>query len=626
VNHPVRLTVAGEVPPSPSRFVPIRPVTTIFVAGAGQDHEIRGHRAFPSRSGRVTIARASTTGKGDHVSTDHAAMAATTVDADRARLHELGYAQELKRGMGWFSNFAVSFTIISILTGGITTFYLPLFAGGPKAVTFSWIIVGSFTLMVGLSMAEICSAYPTAGGLYYWSAKLANRNAPAWSWFTGWFNFVGQVAITASIDFGLATTINFLITSYISDNLLTAKWILFTYALVLALHGLINTFRVKLVAVFNDVSVWWHVIGVAVIVIALAVLPEHHQPADFIFSSKNGTGWNFPLVGLYVFMIGMLLAQYTITGFDASAHMTEETLEANVSGSKAIVRAIYVSAVAGLVLNLAMLYAIPKHGYDTIAGTVPALMAGFQLFISAIGPAGGKLLIIVSIVAQLFCGMASVTANSRMIYAFSRDGAVPGHRLWHRINPRTRTPTNSVWLAVVLAFLLGVPSLYQNAGYSVAFFAIVSIGTVGLYIAYIIPVFLRLRSREFHTGPWNLGRWSKPIGWVAVAWVVLVSIVFFLPAFYPWLPGQEVGGVNVGLNNFNWAGPLMLLIFAVVGIWWLVSAKGWFTGPQVQGTPAELLAIERELAAIEAGADPSTFVRLEEELEEELEERLHPDE
>ena len=566
------------------------------------------------------------------MSTDDAAMASTaTVDADRDRLHEMGYAQELKRGMGWFSNFAVSFTIISILTGGITTFYLPLLAGGPKAVTFSWIIVGAFTLMVGLSMAEICSAYPTAGGLYYWSAKLANRNAPAWSWFTGWFNFVGQVAITASIDFGLATTINFLITSYVSDNLLTARWILFTYAIVLALHGAINTFRVRLVAIFNDVSVWWHVGGVAVIVGALVILPSSHRDIDFLFSSANNTGWDFPYVGIYIFVIGLLIAQYTITGFDASAHMTEETVEANVSSSKAIVRAIYISAIAGLILNVAMLLAIPKGqaGYEGVAFTVPALTAGFQLFINAIGPAGGKFLIIISIVAQLFCGMASVTANSRMIYAFSRDGAVPGHRIWHRINPRTRTPTNSVWLAVVLAFILGVPSLYQKAHYSVAFFAIVSIGTVGLYIAYIIPVFLRLRNRDFQPGPWNLGKWSKPIGWVAFIWVVFICVVFFVPQFYPWLPGDNVtaGGVTTyGLNNFNWAGPTMFIIFAVTGIWWLVSAKNWFHGPQVQGTRDELLAIERELAAVEAGADPSTFTRLEDQLDHELEERMRTDE
>ena len=526
----------------------------------------------------------------------------TVAEADTQRLHEMGYAQELRRGMGWFSNFAVSFTIISVLTGAITTFYLPLLAGGPQAILWGWLLVGFFVLLIGMAMAEICSAYPTAGGLYYWSAKLANRNAPAWSWFTGWFNLVGQVAVTASIDFGLATVINYLISSYITTNLLTAKWILFTYALVLVLHGFLNTFQVKLVALFNDISVWWHVLGVAVIVGALIILPDYHQKANFVLSAKNATGWGFPFVGAYVFLIGMLVAQYTLTGYDASAHMTEETQDAHVSGSRALVRAIYISIIAGLILNLAMLYAIPKGGYDKIAGSVPALTAGFALFPAAIGPAAGKLLILISIVAQLFCGMASVTANSRMIYAFSRDGAVPGHRVWHRINPKTRTPTNSVWLAVVLAFLLGVPSLYQNAGYSVAFFAIVSIGTVGLYIAYIIPVFLRLRNREFQPGEWNLGRWSKPIGWLAVAWVVVITVVFFLPQFYPWIPGKRVAGsnVNVGLNNFNWSGPVMLAIFLIIGAWWLASAKKWFAGPQVQGTPEELLAIERELAAIEA--------------------------
>ena len=554
------------------------------------------------------------------MSTESSAGLATTVaEQDRQRLHELGYAQELKRGMGWFSNFAVSFTIISILTGGITTFYLGMLAGGPRAITFSWIIVGFFTLLVGLSMAEICSAYPTAGGLYYWSAKLAKKNAPAWSWFTGWFNLVGQIAITASIDFGLATVIGFLISTYVSDFRPTAAWVLFIYAIVLLIHGLLNTFSVKLVALFNDISVWWHVAGVAIIVGFLVFLPSQHQSADFIFESKNLTGWSGTFAPFYVFFIGLLLAQYTITGFDASAHMTEETHEAHVSGSKAIVRAIYISAVAGLILNLAMLYAIPKGQYDALAAL--GLTAGFQLFISAIGPAGGKFLILVSIVAQLFCGMASVTANSRMIYAFSRDGAVPGHRLWHRINPKTRTPTNSVWLAVVAAFLLGIPSLLQNKGYSVAFFAIVSIGTVGLYVAYIIPVYLRLRNSDFVQGRWNLHGWSKPIGWAAVVWVIFVSLLFFSPAFYPWDDFS-----SEGINNVNWAGPAMAFVIGVVALWWLVSARKWFKGPVVQGTPEELLAIERELAAIEAGKDIADFERLEDRLDEELEERLHQDE
>ena len=125
--------------------------------------------------------------------------------------------------MGTFSNFAISFSIISILAGAITTFYLGMQAGGPLAITFSWVIVGIFATIIGASMGEICSTYPTAGGLYYWSAKLAKTNAPAWSWFTGWINLIGQVAITASIDYALATFIGFFITLYDADFTLDGR-------------------------------------------------------------------------------------------------------------------------------------------------------------------------------------------------------------------------------------------------------------------------------------------------------------------------------------------------------------------------------------------------------------------
>jgi len=176
--------------------------------------------------------------------------APVVVDEDTRRLHELGYAQELTRGMGWFSNFAVSFTIISILTGGITTYYLAMAAGGPRTATLGWLFVGLMSLLVALAMAEVCSAYPTAGGLYYWAAKMAPpRRAAVASWFTGWFNLVGQVAVTASIDFGLATIVGFFLQLTFLPDFAAQPWqILLIYVLILAAHGLLNTFGVKLVA------------------------------------------------------------------------------------------------------------------------------------------------------------------------------------------------------------------------------------------------------------------------------------------------------------------------------------------------------------------------------------------
>ena len=292
--------------------------------------------------------------------------------------------------MGTFSNFAVSFSIISILTGGITTYYFGMDAGGPFDITLGWFIVGALTLCVGLGMAEICSAYPTAGGLYYWSARLATKNKAAWSWACGWFNLVGQIAVTASIDYGLATYVGFLVSLYSSSFHNNVRWTLFFYALILIAHGALNTFRVTLVSMLANVSAWWHLVGTVVIVSCLLAIPSHHQSASFLFSHDNLTGWTGPFAGFYAFSIGLLLAQYTLTGYDASAHMTEETKGAAISGPKSLVRSIYISIIAGFVLNLAMTLAIQGGAKEYSAIAATGSTAGGQIFVDAITGTGGS--------------------------------------------------------------------------------------------------------------------------------------------------------------------------------------------------------------------------------------------
>jgi amino acid permease (GABA permease) len=499
-------------------------------------------------------------------------------DNDTSRLHQLGYAQELARHMSGFSNFAVSFTIISILSGCLTLYGFGLNTGGPRVIVWGWPFVGLMTLFVGLAMAEVCSSFPTAGGLYYWAAKLAKQNSAAWSWFTGWFNFLGQVAVTAGIDFGAAFFLNaFLDLQFGFD---ARPWhTILLFGLILLLHGALNQFGVRVVARLNDISVWWHVIGVAIIVGVLAFVPDHHQSASFVFGHfVNNTGFSSTI---YVSLIGLLLAQYTLTGFDASAHMTEETHDAARSGPRGIVMSIVVSIVAGWVLLIGLTFAI--QSYESAVGTATAVPPA-QIFIDAVGDTGGKLLLLIVIGAQLFCGMASVTANSRMIFAFSRDGALPASNFWHRINARTRTPTNAIWLAAGGAFVLGLPYLFNATAYA----AVTSIAVIGLYIAYVLPTFLRLRQGDsFEPGPWSLGRWSRPIGTIAVLWVLFITILFMLPTVSP-----------VTASSFNYTPVAVLAVLGFAGIWWLVSAKNWFTGPKVQGTPEELAAAERELESL----------------------------
>ena len=541
---------------------------------------------------------------------------ADTVDEDRDHLHSMGYAQELHRGMSTFSNFAISFSIISILAGGMTSFWLGMATSGPRVITLGWIIVGFFALLVGMAMGEICSAYPTAGGLYYWSAKLARKNAARWAWFTGYFNLIGQIGVIASVDYALSIFMGYFIRMF-DDSFKLTSWTIFTiFLMVLVVHGLLNTFSVNLVRVLGDISVWWHVVGVVIIAGVLFIAPTNKRGIGGAFDEAPAglTGWTGGfMVTAYLFALGLLLAQYTITGFDASAHVSEETKGARTEAPKAIVRSIYISAIAALILNLSMIAALPKKkdvdGYVAIAfgGGDDAFLvnAAPRLISSAVGTGAAKLLIFIAIVGQFFCGLASVTANSRMIYAFSRDGALPGSRFWHKINPKTRTPTNSVWLGVTLSASVGTLSLYQKGGFSTAFFAFTGICVIGLYISYAIPIYLRLTNPTFEVGPWNLKGKHKLVGWTALVWIAFISILFIAPLFWPfwgfWNDSNEYSPGYFKQNNFNFTGPLILLAAIFVMGYWKFSGKKWFTGPKVMGTKEELLAIERELDAVEHG-------------------------
>ena len=519
---------------------------------------------------------------------------------DMKRLHSMGYAQELFRAMGGFSNFAISFTIISVLSGCLTLFYLIPINAGFTAATIGWPLVTVFVVIVALGMAELASAYPTAGGLYYWASKLGG---PGWGWFTGWFNLIGQVAVTAGIDYGLATSIDVLLNAWFPNFPATlasvtaidpaTQWTtLGIYAVVLAAHALINIFGVRIVAFLNDVSVWWHIVGVLLIgggVVLAAMLGFQFTAASHFATtvvhavplnsagtlytphqSFNTTG--FPI--WYAFLLGLLLAQYTYTGYDASAHMTEETVGAATRAPWGVIMSVVVSAFAGYAVLMGLVAVVPDlaaaGGYINPVLFILESRLGFVL---------GTLFFLVAVVAQFFCGMSSITTNSRMIYAFSRDGAVPGSRLWHSLD-RGRTPRNAILLAATAAFILAVPSVISD----VAYVAVTSIAVIGLYIAYVLPILLRLFAREFQRGPWHLGAWSRPIGIISVLWVIFIAVLFMLPTATP-----------ITVQNFNYTGIVVLGALLILVVWWLVSARYWFKGPHIQGSVEELTKIERSV-------------------------------
>jgi amino acid permease (GABA permease) len=477
------------------------------------------------------------------------------VDDDATRLAELGYKQELHRGLSGFSNFAVSFSIISVLAGCITSFGIAMNSGGPIAISIGWPLVGVFVLCVALAMGEICSVYPTAGGLYFWAGRLARRNKAVWAWYVGWFNFLGEVAVTAAIDFGAALTWMAFANLAWGFEVTPLRTFLL-YAVILASHGLLNTFGVNLVKLLSNFSAWWHLVGVAVIVAVLAFVPDKHQSLSWtFFHYENHFGWTSPI---YVFLIGLLMAQYTYTGFDASAHVAEETRDASTNAPKGIVNSVIVSIFAGWVLLVAVTAAI--QSYEGALGTETGLPAA-QIFVDAAGSKAGLFLIFICGVAQYFCGMASVTANSRMTYAFSRDGALPGSKLWSKVNTRTGTPTNSIWLCTICSLIVASPALKSTTAY----LAVTSIAVIGLYIAYVTPVLLRRLNPDFQTGEWNLGRWSGVIGWIAIGWVAFIVILFMLPPASP-----------ITVDSFNYAPIAVLVVLAFATISWFAGGRHHF--------------------------------------------------
>jgi amino acid transporter len=514
---------------------------------------------------------------------------------DRDQLHTLGYAQELFRSMGGFQNFAISFTIISILAGCLTSFYIAFGQGGPIAVTWGWLIVGLFCIIVSLAMGEIASTYPTAGGLYFWSSKLGS---PGWGWFTGWFNLVGQIAVTAAIGYGCAIFMTAwlnLITSGHYGN--SFRWILFTYALIMLTAGVINMFKVTITATLNAFSAWWHMIGVLVIVGILIVVPDHHQSIGYVFgktvnASGFGGGTTSGIVFFYVFLTGLLMAQYTITGYDASAHMSEETRQASIGAAWGMVMSVVVSVIFGFILLVAVTFAIPstQGAIDNIGNIIP------WIWETSMSRRWAEFLLFIAVVAQTFCTIASVTSASRMMFAFSRDRAVPGHQLWKRVSKADRIPIYTVWAICVAAFVIEIPTLwYGLTGY----YCSTSVAVIGLYVAFVLPIILRLKAGEkFERGAWHLGKHYKWIDGLAILWIAFICVVFMLPFAYAGVPWNK----GFDWNLFNYTILTVGATFLLFGGWYVLSARKWFKGPIRQGTDEELERIEREYGEVESEA------------------------
>lgn len=479
---------------------------------------------------------------------------------DAQELGRLGYAQELFRTMGGFSNFAISFSIISILTGAVTLYGYGLTMGGPAEMAFGWPIVTLFTLTVAMSMAELASALPTSGAMYHWASMLGGKG---WGWFTAWFNIAGNLALLAGVDYGCAQFVTPLLGLDASN-----KNVLIVYACVLLSHALMNHFGIRLVARLNDLSVLIHIIGIIAIVGALMVFAPK-QPASFFFAriTSNPSGWGYA----WAFIIGLLQAQWTFTGYDASAAVSEETVDPRRRAPWGMILAVAVSSVVGYLLLIALTLAIKDvssvlTAQDESGNSIPAVIV---ILVTALGSKAGGIFSWLAAIAMWFCGLSAVTWISRVIYAFSRDNGLPASSLWKRVSKKHLTPAPAVWLSVAVALLVAI--------YSGAYQTVTSISVIGLYFSYVIPVFLSWRARRKQSrarrGPWHLGRYSGAINIIAIIWVAFISVILSLP------DDMRAGKAIAGLT-------LLLVVFYIASEKKRFLGPAFLAGPQDQAKPA----------------------------------------
>ncbi|MDB4868153.1 MAG: amino acid permease [Cohnella sp.] len=498
-------------------------------------------------------------------------------EKDKQELNKFGYAQELMRSMGGFSNFAISFSIISILTGAVSLYGHGLKYGGPGMMGFGWPLVALFVMFVAACLAELASAIPTAGALYHWAAILKSKR---WGWYTAWINLVGQIGIVAGIDYSVAIFADPLLASAFGYTS-TITTTLIVFAVILLSHGIFNHIGIKMVARLNDFSAWYHIAIVAVLVVTLAFFSKGGlNSVDYLF--KVGETFSDKPY-MFAFLIGLLQAQWTFTGFDASAHTIEETINPRVRAPWGIFTSVAYSFVIGFIMLAFVTLSIKD------AGAAAGADNSFIYVISqALGNTFGNVILWLVTAAMWFCGLSSITSFSRMMYAFSRDKGMPFSGQWAQISKKFRTPAKAIWLAVILSFLLAfidyiIKSVNPDTSYTtIAFLTAVSV--VGLYLAYGIPILLKLlavsqgKFQKKHLGPWHLGKYSNFIAVIALLWIVFICIIMVIP------PNEMAGYAVLGM--------LILLIIMDFAYY-----KKHFPGPQaaLNKSMEEILRREREL-------------------------------
>ncbi|EMC98071.1 hypothetical protein BAUCODRAFT_32069 [Baudoinia panamericana UAMH 10762] len=488
-------------------------------------------------------------------------------EADRALAAEFGYKPVFKREFGYLSTFSFAVSISGLFSTVATTFSYPLYAGGSASAVWCWLISGAGCMCIACSVSELVSAYPTCGGLYYTISRTAPKAwVPSLSWVTGWLNLLGQVAGIASSEWGAASLL--LAAVSMGTDFTFAPTVGQTVGVMAALTvltGLVNSLSTYWMEKMTKTYVIFHILVLVTCSISLLALSHRagtNHTAKFVFTNVDNTsgweptGWSF--------LFGFLSVSWTMTDYDATAHITEEIQNPEIKAPWAISMAMLFTYLAGWLFNIVLCFTMGNTA-DILSSPIEQPVA--QIFYDVLGKRGGIVFTVCAFIIIKFVCFTAMQALARTVFAFSRDRLVPFSRIWTKILPLTGTPILAVWISVfwcIAINLIGLGSYTAIAG-------VFNVCAIALDWSYCIPIVCKLVFGRFTPGPWHMGRLSYIVNIWACVWTLFVSIIFIMPTALP-----------VTAENMNYAIVYLggILFFSM--LWWYISGRRYYTGPLIE--------------------------------------------
>ncbi|CAK7274713.1 GABA/polyamine transporter [Sporothrix epigloea] len=487
-------------------------------------------------------------------------------------LGALGYKPEFKREFSLWSTFCVSFAVLGLLPSVASTLYYGMGYAGTPGMVWGWLIAMVFIQCIAMGMAELCSAMPTSGGLYYAAAVLAPpKYGPFAAWITGWSNWLGQVTGAPSVDYSLASMILAAVSINKPDYVPQNYQVFLLTILLMIVHAVISSMPTKWVAQFNSIGSTFNILALIVVFVVILAADNRTSQGLSRFNSSSSVwgdfyaGTDFPK-GVSILM-SFIAVIWTMSGYDSPFHLSEECSNANIASPRAIVMTSGIGGAIGWALNVAIAYTI----VDIDAALNDESGQPFAAYLLQIlGEKAAMACLALTIIAAFSMGQGCMVAASRVTFSYSRDGCLPLSRYWAKVNTYTKTPVNAVWLNC----FVGCLSVLLIFAGDAAIGAIFSIGAIGAFVAFTVPISIRtfFVGSRFRPGPWNLGKYSYVNGVVSTMFTILMIPILCLPA----VTGSDLDADGMNWTIVVWGGPMLLAI-----VWFLVDAHKWFKGPKV---------------------------------------------